>query len=120
MEDTRVLNWDQLPVLRKAQILTTAAGAFVTIGVPVLLDVFSKNGIGIVAYYLIFAQAIILSPAKVICIFFGSELLNGGGKSLFPSPLAVLLAVFLNSLLSFAVGSAIGILLTRNTRKNDH
>ncbi len=99
-EDLNRRGWS---VVRKAQVIGAAAGASMTIAVPLILKAY---GNGPDTFLLVLCWAVVLGPAGGICKLFGWEwqiLISKG-----PSWVQTVLAILTNAFLLFLVGTLIG------------
>jgi len=97
----RILDWRRLSVVRKAQVIGAAAGALITISMPLVVNAYDG---GALAFLLLWLEWEIFSPGAVICRLFGWEWLGSSGPSWVQTILAILTNAFLLSLVGTLIG----------------
>ena len=112
-ENAGILNWRGWPFVRKAQVVGAAAGALVTMSMPLVVNAYDG---GALAFPLLWLEWAIFSPAAVICRLFGWEWKGSSGPSLVQTTLAALTNAFLLCFVGTLLGWIVGK-LTKPQRK---
>ena len=113
MENPGILNWRGWSAVWKAQVVGAAAGALVTISMPLVVNAYDG---GALAFPLLWLGWEVFSPAAVICRLFGWEWQGSSGPSWVQATLAALTNAFLLSLVGTLIGWIVGR-LTKPQRK---
>lgn len=108
MENRRILNWKNLSVIRKSQIIAATTGAFVTVimNIPWGIDVGKYNSIADIGFQF---WLLLGKPTWVIWQAFG----NPPGHHL----LFVVLEIVINSFLCLIAGTLIGWIVRENKKR---
>ena len=101
MENPGILNWRGWSAVWKAQVVGAAAGALVTISMPLVVNAYDG---GALAFPLLWLEWEVFSPAAVICRLFGWEWQGSSGPSWVQATLAALTNAFLLSLVGTLIG----------------
>jgi len=109
MENRRILNWKNLSVIRKSQIIAATTGAFVTVimNIPWGIDVGKYNSIADIGF-----QFWLLLGKPTMAIWKSAGIEGRGGE-----PWFMIAETVINSFLFIIAGTVIGWIVRENKKR---